>query len=258
MENRTTKATVNKETKTTQPSPVGVIKKGTDNTPKTPTPTPAPKTTSIIDVVINGMKAVDVIEDVKKRLEGVEKSAFNIALECAYILGVTIPEYTDNMGNKHGKATCDKPIKKQADLLKLIGRSKQTLSRWIKAINLIIDSEYFNDFASGKFPFSYDKIIIILENKEIFKGYVLSDLMSMTVDTLETISEKKSDTTEETSETEASSDDTTEETTEEITEETSETEASSDDTTIIAYNGKEYVVNKSAFEKWLTENATVK
>ena len=247
MAKTTVKTTVNKET--------AVNKTATNKTAKAPTT--APKTTSIIDVVVNGMTAVEVINDVKIRLESIEKSAFNIALECAYTLGVTIPEYTDNMGNTHGKATIDKPIKRK-DLLKLIGRSKQTLSRWITAINLIIESEYFNDFASGKLPFSYDKIIAILENKEIFDGYVFADLMGLTVDTLESMTAKKAEETAE-----ESIDDTaeeSEESCEEIPEETNEETAEeySDETTTITYNGKEYTVNKSAFEKWLTENATVK
>ena len=117
---------------------------------------------SIINVTVNGMTANDTIDSVKSRLETVEKSAFNIALLCAYGTGVTIPEYTDNKGNVHGEATCDNPIK-QNDYIKLVGRSKATLSRWIKAMTLIIDNSYFSDFASGLYPFSYDKIIDILK-----------------------------------------------------------------------------------------------
>ena len=130
------------------------------------------------------MNAHDTINSVKSRLETVEKSAFNIALLCAYGTGVTIPEYTDNKGNVHGEATCDKPIK-QNDYIKLVGRSKATLSRWIKAMNLIIENNRFNDFATGLYPFSYEKVIAILENKEAFSGYIFKDLIAMTVDTLE-------------------------------------------------------------------------
>ena len=85
------------------------------------------KNNSIINVTVNGMTANDTINNVKSRLESVEKSAFNIALLCAYGTGVTIPEYTDNKGNVHGEATCDKPIK-QNDYIKLVGRSKATLT----------------------------------------------------------------------------------------------------------------------------------
>ena len=92
-------------------------------------------TKSIINVTINGMTVNQAINDIKERLIGVEKSAFNIALLCVYSLGDEIPAYTDSMGNEHGKAICEKPIKKQADLLKLIGRSKATLSRWINSLS---------------------------------------------------------------------------------------------------------------------------
>lgn len=210
------------------------------------------KNNSIINVTVNGMTANETINNVKSRLESVEKSAFNIALLCAYGTGVTIPEYTDNKGNIHGEATCDKPIK-QNDYIKLVGRSKATLSRWIKAMNLIIENNRFNDFASGLYPFSYDKIIDIFENKEVFQGYVFKDLMDLSACTLATMikdyvkpSEEK---TEEVSEDETATDSDSKE--EEKTEEVSE------ETAVLTYHGKNYTVNKAVFEKWLAENATL-
>lgn len=208
---------------------------------------------SIINVTVNGMTVNEAINSVKSRLETVEKSAFNIALLCAYSLGDTIPAYTDNKGMTHGEAICEKPIKKQADLLKLIGRSKATLSRWIKAIRLIIEKGYFTEFSSGTLPFSYDKVITILENEEAFKGYVLSDLMSMTVDSLEAMTEVSPETPEEEEgeeEEKEFSDETSKE--EETEDETSEEEA---ELITLSYEGKEYTVNKLAFEKWLVDNA---
>lgn len=210
------------------------------------------KNNSIINVTVNGMTANDTIANVKSRLESVEKSAFNIALLCAYGTGVTIPEYTDNKGNIHGEATCDKPIK-QNDYIKLVGRSKATLSRWIKAMNLIIENNRFNEFASGLYPFSYDKIIDIFENTEVFDGYVFKDLMDLSACTLATMvkdyvkpSEEK---TEEVSEKETATDSDSKE--EEKTEEVSE------ETAVLTYQGKDYTVNKAVFEKWLAENATL-
>lgn len=211
------------------------------------------KNNSIINVTVNGMTANDTIANVKSRLESVEKSAFNIALLCAYGTGVTIPEYTDNKGNIHGEATCDKPIK-QNDYIKLVGRSKATLSRWIKAMNLIIENNRFNEFASGLYPFSYDKIIDIFENTEVFDGYVFKDLMDLSACTLATMvkdyvkpSEEK---TEEVSEKETATDSDSKE--EEKTE-----EEVSEETAVLTYQGKDYTVNKAVFEKWLAENATL-
>lgn len=204
---------------------------------------------SIINVTVNGMIANEAIISIKSRLETVEKSAFNIALLCVYTLGDTIPSYTDNKGVEHGEAICDNPIKKQADLLKLIGRSKATLSRWIKAMHLIIEKGYFSDFASGSLPFSYDKIITIFENDDKFSNYVLSDLMSMTVDTLEAMSTTVDNKTEEkTSEENTTSEEKTEDTEEEKT---------SEETGVLIYEGKEYTVPKEAFEKWLAENGKI-
>lgn len=211
------------------------------------------KNNSIINVTVNGMTANETIDSVKSRLETVEKSAFNIALLCAYGTGITIPEYTDNKGNVHGEATCDKPIK-QTDYIKLVGRSKATLSRWIKAMNLIIKNNRFNDFTTGSFPFSYDKIIDIFENTEVFDGYVFKDLMDLSACTLATMvkdyvkpSEEK---TEEVSEEKSDNTDNSKE------EEKAEEEPS-EETAVLTYNGKNYTVNKAVFEKWLAENATL-
>lgn len=204
-------------------------------------------TKSIINVTVNGMTAGETIESVKSRLETVEKSAFNIALLCAYGTGVTIPAYTDNKGNEHGEATCDKPIK-QNDYIKLVGRSKATLSRWIKAITLIIENGYFTDFSNGTYPFSYDKIIDIFSNEEVFGGYVFADLMNLSASTIETMVKEYRPATEEATEEAGESEESTT-TEEEATEETKEEE-----TATLTYNGKDYIVNKADFEKWLSEN----
>ena len=208
-------------------------------------------TKSIINVTVNGMTAGETIENVKSRLETVEKSAFNIALLCAYGTGVTIPAYTDNKGNEHGEATCEKPIK-QNDYIKLVGRSKATLSRWIKAITLIIEKGYFTDFASGVYPFSYDKIIDIFSNEEAFDGYVFADLMNLSASTLETmVKEYKPATEEEATEEAGESEEAT------TTEEEATADTTEEETATLTYNGKKYIVNKEAFEKWLAENGTL-
>ena len=208
------------------------------------------KNNSIINVTVNGMTANETITMVKTRLESVEKSAFNIALLCAYGTGVTIPEYTDNKGNVHGEATCEKLIK-QSDYIKLVGRSKATLSRWIKAMNLIIENNRFNDFATGLYPFSYDKIIDIFENAEVFTGYVFKDLMDLSACTLATMVKDYAKPSEEEAEETATDSETDNDSEEEKTEEVSE------ETTVLTYQGKDYTVNKVVFEKWLAENATL-
>ena len=125
------------------------------------------------------------------------------------------------------------------------------MSRWIKAITLIIENNRFDEFSSGTLPFSYDKIICILDNKDKFDGYVLSDLMSMTVDTLEAMATTKTTEDKTTEDKTDKADKTEDKTTEDKTEDKEET-------TTLTYNGKEYTVNKAAFEKWLAENAIVK
>ena len=217
------------------------------------------KNNSIIDVVINGMTASEGVKNVQLRLESVEKSAFNIALISAYSCGACIPAYTDNKGIEHGEAHLDKKDAfKQVDFIKLVGRSKATLSRWIGAMNLIIENGYFTDFASGIYPFSYDKIYDIFNNSEVFKGMLLSELMELSGSTLEKMikdykPKKEEKKTEEKSSEETATDSDSQE--EKKTEEPSE--ENSEETAVLTYQGKDYTVNKAVFEKWLAENATL-
>lgn len=212
------------------------------------------KTNSIIDVVVNGMNGTEVIEAVNTRLETVEKSVFNIALLCSYGTGVTIPAYTDNKGVEHAEAAIEKPSK-QKDFILRVNRSSKAISRWIIAMNLIIEEGYFTDFASGVYPFSYDKIIAIFRNKEAFEGTMLPDLMKMSAKSLETMAEEYKVSAEK-EETEADSNNKEESISskEVTTEAEAPDEEGSEEVATISYNGKEYHVNKLAFEKWLAEN----
>lgn len=214
------------------------------------------KNNSIINVVVNGMKAIDTITEVKTRIEAVEKSTFNIALLASYGVGITIPEYTDNRGNIHGEAVCDSKMK-QKDYIKLVGRSKASISRWISAMKLIIENGYFTDFATGVYPFSYDKIIAILGTPEAFKNSgTFSELMSLSATTLEDIAKTYKTTSEEKTEEEVS-DNTDSETDSDSKEEEKTEEEVSEETAVLTYQGKDYTVNKAVFEKWLAENATL-
>lgn len=205
---------------------------------------------SIINVTVNGMKVSETIKSVRTRLESVEKSAFNIALLCAYGTGATIPSYTDNKGNEHGEAVCDDAMK-QNEFVKLVGRSEATISRWLKAFRLIVENGYFTDFSNGVYPFSFDKIITIFENAEVFKGYVFADLMNLAATTLTSmVKSYKPKTDEGTTEEEVNKD-----FSDESSEEESQVEAV--ETTVLSYNGKEYTVNKAVFEKWLEENTII-
>lgn len=210
---------------------------------------------SIIDVVVNGMTASETVKEVQIRLESVEKSIFNVALLCSYGTGITIPAYTDNKGEIHGEATIEKPFK-QVDFVKLVGRSNRAISRWTIAMKLVIDNGYFTDFASGKYPFSYDKIITIFKenNKSVFSGMLLSDLMSLSASALDTMvddykpaDDKKEETNKEETDTNTPAD-----TKKEKEETSSEIEVAT-----LSYNGKDYNVPKIAFERWLGENMIV-
>lgn len=210
------------------------------------------KNNSIIDVVVNGMSATEALNEINLRLETVEKSVFNIALLTSYGCGVTIPAYVDTKGVEHAEATCEKGMK-QKDFITLVNRSSKTISRWKIAMDLIIEKNRFNDFATGLYPFSYDKIIVIFRNEKAFEGTMLPDLMKMSAKSLETVADeynKKSGkkTSEKEEKTEADSKE------EIISSEEVTAEESHKEVAIISYNGKEYKVDKLAFEKWLAEN----
>ena len=188
-------------------------------------------TKSIVNVTVNGLSSGECVDKVIQRIETVEKNVFNIALLASYATGVEIPPYTDVKGVERGRAVCENPIS-QADFVKLVGRSKQSVSRWIKAFNLIIENCCFSVFAEGKLPFSYDKIIFIFEeNESLFEKYCLNDLFELSLNSLKSLAKKQTEETEETEEAE--------------------------ETATLTYNGKEYVVNKKAFEKWLTKNGKI-
>ena len=206
---------------------------------------------SIINVVVNGMTAGEVIKDVQTRLVSVEKSVFNIALLCAYATGKTIPAYVDCEGNEHAEAICEKPMSRK-DFMNEVGRAKSTISRWMTAFEHILDNNYFSIFAEGTLPFSYDKIILICDNKEVFEGRAISDLMDMTVKSLEALAPSKKGKKS------TSKEEPVEETVEEPVEETVEDIPAEIEVAILTYDGKEYQVNKAIFEKWLSENAIVK
>ena len=224
---------------------------------------------SIIEVVINGMTAFDAAEEVVTRLDSVEKSVFNIALLTAYGTGVTIPEYIDNKGVKHGQATCEKPLK-QADFVEEVGRTSKAISRWCTAMNLIIENNYFDIFAQGLLPFSYDKIIALLkeENKPAFakteadRKKSLEDWFNMSAKGLEAkVSnyKKKADDDKKPDEKKAE-EKTTENTATSQEENTQEVEKTTEEHATILYNGEEYTLcmDKPTFEKWLKENVIVK
>lgn len=215
------------------------------------------KNNSIINVVVNGMKASEGVKNVQSRLESVEKSAFNIALISAYSCGTCIPSYIDNKGIEHGEAQLDKKDAfKQVDFIKLVGRSKATLSRWIGAMNLIIEKGYFTDFASGLYPFSYDKIYDIFNHEDVFQGMLLSELMELSASTLEKmVNDFKPSKEEEKTEEKISEDKTAIDS--DSKEEEKTEEKVSEETAVLTYQGKDYTVNKAVFEKWLAENATL-
>ena len=209
---------------------------------------------SIIEVTPNGMTSADVLNEVNARMESVERSVFNIALLCAYGTGTTIPAYTDAKGVAHGEATIEKPSK-QKDFILQVNRSSKAISRWIIAMNLIIEKGLFGDFANGVYPFSYDKIIAILRNENAYSSMAFYDAMKLSAKSLDDIAKaynSKSDADADATTAEKGSEETGGDSKEEKV-----SEEPSAETATLTYNGKEYTVNKQAFEAWLADNGVL-
>lgn len=124
-----------------------------------------------------------LVTSIVKALTGIENAAFKVAVRCAYLLGYDIP-----CGDTVIHIAKTRKIKNVSELAKLIGKSRPTISRWVKAVNYIIENGLFNDFNNGVYPFSFDKIIIIFDNELFdadFKENTIDALMAKTVVELE-------------------------------------------------------------------------
>jgi len=136
--------------------------------------------------LIDSLRGADIKSAISKTntvLASVDNAAFKVAIITAYATGITIPAYADDVA----ELTIDKKVSLR-DFGKLIGRDHSTLSRWLKALTLIIDNGDFGYFVSGTLKFQFDKLILIYENKDVFLvDYTLTDLLSMSYSTLKSL-----------------------------------------------------------------------
>lgn len=140
---------------------------------------------------LNGKKASEVLTSVNTTLNSVSRSQFKVAVQCSYLTGIIIPAFHD-----YGEAVIDKKERlTQQALLDKVEKDHATVSRWIKAVKLIIDNNEFVSFAEGVFQFSYDKIIWYYENKEDkLKDYTIADIMGMTTKEIKALLKEEKDT----------------------------------------------------------------
>lgn len=197
------------------------------------------------------LTSAECVTAVNSRLLTVDKSVFNIAILGAYAIGTTIPTYVDVKGNKHDEITNEKPMKAK-DFYKLVQRDHSTFSRWIGALSLIIDNGDFNNFASGLYPFNYDKIYLIYPNLEKLESEEITrlDLLKMSKSTLKNML-ATNNSEESTSEDE--SEDESEVTTSENESEVTPTSEDESEITYVdfEYNNKTYHIPTEALEAFL-------
>ena len=194
--------------------------------------TTATKNNDTYTVRPNGWTGVKAAKDVAKRLEAQEKAVFNMAALGYYALGKGdgIPAYKEV-----GAAVCDKPLTAK-EFYTIVNRSKQTLSRWIIALELIIEAGDFVEYASGLYPFSYDKIIVYYRNKDAFKDMTKADIFALSAKRLEEMA-KAAEEDAEATDAEAEAEATTEDG-QDATE--AEAETVTVEYGVFNYDGKEY------------------
>ena len=186
--------------------------------------------------VLQATSNKDIAKSIRADLAKVEGMAFKVAVKGAYLTGEKVP-----CGN--GMIDNPNPVSRK-DFYTLVNKSKATLSRWIKAVLLIVENGLFNDFNSGKFPFSFDKVIIILTDDELKKGN-FAELMSMSVTSLENMTKSdESGKSDESTDGDESGDESD--------------ESATGETVEFTYNGNVYTVDKGIIEKFIAENCEMK
>lgn len=178
----------------------------------------------------------EILKAITSALQSCENTAFKVAVRIAYLTGKTIPCGDSKLHiAKERKMT-------QKQVCDAVKRSQATISRWSKALNYIIDNDLFNDFNNGKYPFSFDKIIIIFSNKDDWNGATFDTLMDESVAQLEARFKGEAEAeAEATSEAEA--------------EGTAEAEAEAEDNSPIvkfSYNGFNYTCHESALMSFIS------
>lgn len=180
----------------------------------------------------------EVLSTIKSNLISAENAAFKVATRCAWLLGVGIPAYDSKIVNK--KAL------KPREVYTAVNKSKATLSRWIKALKYIIDNGLFNDFNAGKYPFSFDKIIMIFDNELVTDDRDFDTLMNMTVTSIESLYKGNDNDGDD-------ADDATDETTNDADDATDDGE-----TVEFSFDGKTFTVNKSIFIDFISNHCEMK
>ena len=149
------------------------------------------KSTTFFNTFI-GLSGQAVAEKSKARLDKMDKALFEIATACAYSCGVELPD----MVNGSGTIKCDTPLKSRTALCKVLDRNKATVSRWLTAVELIVEngdySLFYND--NKVYPFSYDKIILIYNNNLVTPERTLANLLKMSVADLEALVDDSGET----------------------------------------------------------------
>lgn len=185
-----------------------------------------------------------ILAEISSALTTAENSAFRVATRCAWLVGVEFTINDKSMVIDNTKKLTPKQVYTK------VNKSKATLSRWIKAIKLVIEHDLFNDFNSGKYPFSFDKIIAIFEYDLIDGTNTFDTLFKLSA--IELISMGKGD--DEKSDEKAEKDTSNDEVNTTLVYNPLE-----DDSPMVkfSYDGKDYEVHENAMKMFIESYCTI-
>ena len=126
-------------------------------------------TNNVLDFNLATMKEATKYSKLATALANIEKYGFIAGVIAANLNGVEIPAYTMKDGTHVAKtkidATSISDIARRPDMEHF---SRSTVSRMVGAVRRLTDDNgAFEKFASGKYQFTYDKIYLYYDNKEV-------------------------------------------------------------------------------------------
>lgn len=101
-------------------------------------------------------------------LDSISSLGFEVGVIGYYLNGGTIPSYTTKSGAHVPSMSRDgMSITDIVNHECISNKARSTVSRMVGAVRRLTEDKKFNKFASGELPFTYDKIYLFYDNKDV-------------------------------------------------------------------------------------------
>lgn len=101
-------------------------------------------------------------------LDSISSLGFEVGVIGYYLNGGTIPSYTTKTGAHVPSMSRDgMSITDIVNHECINNKARSTVSRMVGAVRRLTDDKKFDKFASGELPFTYDKIYLFYDNKDV-------------------------------------------------------------------------------------------